>query len=548
MGYPRLGYDETGGIAIAEYLDIFDGVSIQPAGVQGQPTMGSRKRQAVQRFHASWLQPVEGLYSLPGRVVFKTGNHKGRNYTKDDLANMVAAYHPTLNQIRPRMTVGHDPAQSYARLAFSKLGTDTTENSLGLPALGYIGEPRLNSEYVDRNGRVHEAGTEIIADLVNMTEEVANDLTNLKYLDRSAEVIRNYRDVEQPGVIWPVVLQNVALLGGEMPAVRGMDPLVERNSAEMPDVEVVLFHFSEGDEPMPPQNPPQPPAQVPDKQEASMDSVQEAIEKNSALLMQLINMLKEPDGDEQPAPAPAQPAPAKQEMTQAGMGRAEAFEGGLKKVGTATVPTQPPVMPMPNKPQPGAGGAAGVSKEGKTTVHIHAEDRIAALESELEAEKGKTLDLQRAFLRQQSQTLRNNLHQEAVIFAEEFSKPGNMIIPAALKADVIRLYENAPDTQVFSDGSGQEKSFKEQFKALIAKWPKLVQARAYSNPALNLLPDTDSGHRAEVVQFAEEQAKKIADEQGIPYAQALYEFAHDKMDGEQFISAMGINQQSQSAV
>lgn len=488
-------------------------MTLAPAAVQGTPTMPSgagRKRE----LYASWLAQQGELESLKGRVVFTVGTHKGKTYTKQDLAEMVRAFDPTLNQIRPRVKVGHDDAQSYARLRYARLGTASDETSLGHPALGWIDNPRLNDEYVDRNGKRHEAGTELLVDFVNLDPDLARDLRMLRYLDRSSEVIRNYQDKERPGVVWPCVLQNVAFLGDELPAVRDMAPLVELNAEQAAGLEVVTFRFTEGDEPMAAEMPPG----VPGKTPATLDDVLAGLNKLGAMFEQMMALQKK-DVDQQPPPAEDN--------------------------------TQRPGVDMAQKPAVPAAPAVP-AQQGDPAAEKHSENpALLKLQADLEAQKRQATEsaqrfaeLQRQVLADRAAALAEKDKAEAERFAEGLSSPSNFRIPVDLRADVARLYQNAPDVQRFSDGAGGEKTFRQQLADVLGKLPPLVSPSAFHDHAKRLTVNADDP-KQKLERFADDKAKELAKAEGIPYAQALYRVAQsDDVAPQQFAQLLGIGTQA----
>lgn len=431
----------------------------QPADVQGTPFMPPGKACRRDAF-ASWLEQRDGLSRLDSRPIFAVGEHNGKPYTKADLAAIVAAYQPLLDQIRPRIKVGHDDAQAYARKRFASFGTDPNEKSLGLPALGFIANLRLNDAYTDRRGRPVEAGTQIIADFVNMPRDVAEAVTNLEYPDVSAEIIRGYRDKREPDKTWPLVLKAVALLGDELPAVRTLGPLVEHNTSEGDQIEIITF--SQGDFSMPENI-------APAGQSSTMADV-------VALLKQLLELQKkdialetgkaEPDGDELAARGQMSAQKAEEDMKAKQMAEER--------------PAVPSVPAVPEKEEKNA-------------------ERFAQIERELHEQRKITSRAMAEIAAAKAREAEAVAKSEAEKFAESVSSPANYRLPADLRADLVRLYARAPETEKFSDGSGSAKSYREQFADFVGRLPLIARPEAFQDRAL-ALKSSQSGTLADRVE------------------------------------------------
>lgn len=466
---------------------------IQPADVQGAPYLKSKR----QRF-ASWLEPQEALYHLDARPIFAVGEHNGKSYDKADLAAMVDAYEPLLDQIMPRIKLGHDDAQSYAKLKFAGMGTDKDEKSLGLPALGFIARPRLNDEYTDRNGNVVESGTQILADFVNMPSDLKDGLESLQYPGVSAEILRNYQDKRNPNKTWPLVLKAVALLGDELPAVRTLGPLVELNADESGEVEIVTFSQECLNMGMGlPSGATAPP--------------QDKIDTILAVLKHLVELQKA-DNDNKVA------SDDEAKLRASDMAQKEKASEDMEDEEAAKVPSAPAV---PAK-QDGPAKPFGKSDEEKMS------ERFAQLQHQTrESEKQA-----RQALAEVAQLKAETAFQKAKIEAERFSESvtsaQNLKLPVSSRPDLERLFLNAPDSAKFADGQGASKSFREQFVDFVNGLPVLARPEAFQDRARHLHA-SQAGTTAETV---EKMAQKLAAEKNIPSHEAFMQVHRSLSDAD----------------
>lgn len=129
--------------------------------------------------------------NLHAREIFAAGKHNGEPYTEKDLDDMVAAF--SALDFVPALKQGH------------------VKDETGLPALGYVVNLR-------------RVGSKLIADFVDMPQEVYDAIKSKRFARVSAEVFHNFH---RGGITFRRVLKAVALLGVEIPAVHGLKPLHE---------------------------------------------------------------------------------------------------------------------------------------------------------------------------------------------------------------------------------------------------------------------------------------------------------------------------------
>ena len=118
--------------------------------------------------------------------------------TTDIMDEMVEAHDATKGVFDPPLKLGHDENQ---RL----LQED------GFPAAGWVENLR-------------RAGTRLLADFVRMPIKIADLIEAGAFRKRSSEV---RFDMDIGGKTWPTVLVGVALLGEDLPAVSGLDDIID---------------------------------------------------------------------------------------------------------------------------------------------------------------------------------------------------------------------------------------------------------------------------------------------------------------------------------
>ena len=134
------------------------------------------------------------MHKLVGAEIFKIGKHNGLEFNEADLDNIVEAFSAFKNEARIPLKFGHNNEQAI---------TD------GQPALGWV-------------ERVWRDGQTLFADFVGLPTVVFNAVKNGLYRNVSIELLKG---IERNGNSFPWVLDAVALLGADTPAVRGLKDL-----------------------------------------------------------------------------------------------------------------------------------------------------------------------------------------------------------------------------------------------------------------------------------------------------------------------------------
>lgn len=134
-------------------------------------------------------------HKLVGAEIFKVGTHNGLDFSAADLDAIVNAFDALKDTIRVPLKFGHNNEQTI---------TD------GQPALGWV-------------DRVWKDGIKLLADFSGVPTVVFEAIKNGLYRNVSIELLK---DVGlDGGAVRPWVLDGVALLGADSPAVRGLKDL-----------------------------------------------------------------------------------------------------------------------------------------------------------------------------------------------------------------------------------------------------------------------------------------------------------------------------------
>lgn len=182
------------------------------------------------------------LASVPGVEIFATGSHRGKPYRHADLKRVVRNFE-TLSTgpapiLTPTTVIGHEERQ------------ELLENT-GVPAAGVVGAVRYAERPCKECGgpRCTECfGTRrrglLVADFADMAPEVADLINQKSYRKVSSEL---YDDFEHGGRHYGLALRRVALLGGELPQIKGLEdiPLATFSEGAKALRTTVVHHFAE---------------------------------------------------------------------------------------------------------------------------------------------------------------------------------------------------------------------------------------------------------------------------------------------------------------
>lgn len=134
------------------------------------------------------------MRTIVGVELVKLGRWEASNavfrVTAADLRSVVEAHQAGITR-KPVIKIGHD------------------DDRVNDPAMGYVDHLRLSGD-----------GTTLLGDFVNVPAMLA-ELMPLAYPERSGEWFMDYLD-QATGKTWPMVLDAVALLGADGPAVTSL--------------------------------------------------------------------------------------------------------------------------------------------------------------------------------------------------------------------------------------------------------------------------------------------------------------------------------------
>jgi hypothetical protein len=136
-------------------------------------------------------------HTLAGAHIFRAGTWNKQTFTEEDLDGIVAAFNAANKAGRVPLKFGH--ADDEADQPFRE----------GLPALGWV-------------SKVWRAGKDLFADFIDMPTAVFQAVKNGLYKFVSIELLKN---AEYEGNRFPYLLDAVALLGADPPAVDGLQDL-----------------------------------------------------------------------------------------------------------------------------------------------------------------------------------------------------------------------------------------------------------------------------------------------------------------------------------
>lgn len=148
--------------------------------------------------------------------IFQAGTWKGQTYTIEDLDEIVKNTNALIKAglHEPPIKIGHNENQK--RLL---------EES-GLPAFGYV-------------DKIYRIGDQIFADFIDVPDKLVNWITSRHYDKVSSEI---YLDYEHPktGEKIGKVLRAVALLGADIPAVKGLGSIMFHNENKQ-KIKIISF-------------------------------------------------------------------------------------------------------------------------------------------------------------------------------------------------------------------------------------------------------------------------------------------------------------------
>lgn len=142
------------------------------------------------------------LTDIEEMEIFRIGTHNGEEFSDTDLEEMAANFHALKDEVRPKLKLTHRENQE-------ELG--------GLASYGDVSDVYVKADELGEK--------RLYAKLKNVPFEVAKWIQDRRFPERSIELYPEFTLGTGQGGSYRNVLKAVALLGNEMPAVTGMDPV-----------------------------------------------------------------------------------------------------------------------------------------------------------------------------------------------------------------------------------------------------------------------------------------------------------------------------------
>jgi hypothetical protein len=154
--------------------------------------------------------PEKETVEIKGIEIFATGVWHGDKYRTDDLDAMVSSFND----------------KGFG--APVKLGHNSEQEKDGQPSFGWV-------------GRVFREGNKLLADLTDVPKKLGEAIQRKQFRQVSSEVIWNFKD----GM--PRVLRAIALLGADIPEVKGLAPLDRAEIAFGDGVDCRIYSLNKHD-------------------------------------------------------------------------------------------------------------------------------------------------------------------------------------------------------------------------------------------------------------------------------------------------------------
>ena len=135
--------------------------------------------------------------------IFRTGTHNGDEFTDKNLEEIAENFGKLRNEVRPKLKITHRENQ---------------ESLAGLMSYGDVVEVFLK--------KIEDGTKRLFAKITNVPKKILDLIKDRRFPERSIEIYPEFKlgtNDDEP--IYRNVLKAVALLGHEMPAVTGMEPV-----------------------------------------------------------------------------------------------------------------------------------------------------------------------------------------------------------------------------------------------------------------------------------------------------------------------------------
>ena len=165
-------------------------------------TFDFEKEQWYFSVHPGSLAFAE-LFTIEEMEIFRVGVHNGDEYTESDLEEIAKNFNALKAEVRPKLKMTH---------------RDTQKTLAGLASYGDIVEVYTKKD---------ESGVKrLYAKIANVPKEVYEWVRDRRFPERSIEIYPSFKlGTKEDSPVYHNVLKAIALLGHEMPAVTGMEPI-----------------------------------------------------------------------------------------------------------------------------------------------------------------------------------------------------------------------------------------------------------------------------------------------------------------------------------
>lgn len=143
--------------------------------------------------------------------IFRVGKHNGREFVEADLKEIASNYQALKNELRPKLKITH-------RGDDGEEEEHTQESLAGLASYGDVTNVFLKA---GADGKMR-----LFARVENVPKEVLAWIEARRFPERSIELYPTFKlGTDEASPTYKNVLKAIALLGSEMPAVPGMEPI-----------------------------------------------------------------------------------------------------------------------------------------------------------------------------------------------------------------------------------------------------------------------------------------------------------------------------------
>lgn len=135
--------------------------------------------------------------------IFRVGKHNGDQFDEGDLESIASNFHKLKDEIRPKLKITH---------------SDHQESVAGLASYGDVIDVFMK--------KGNDGLRRLFARVTNVPSEVIDFIKKRRFPERSIEIYPSFQlGTIENSPVYKNVLKAIALLGHEMPAVTGMEPI-----------------------------------------------------------------------------------------------------------------------------------------------------------------------------------------------------------------------------------------------------------------------------------------------------------------------------------